>query len=371
MAVSNQIPTNQLPPLLQHILRFETNDDLARSSAWCDVAERLHTNGQFPPYLWRQYLIDSVGVQITVADNATRREGLPFWFIHPGERANLDGLNITLRGWLEDDLSGIPIHGSASALYPISYEKLNRRGVNGSGFGNREELSNSAFASLRPGLQTYHYRYHIELFERQVPLDTADAPVASRVIDGTLPWRLLPENAAPPLPTLQTNAGLRDALEKSLRCGCLLRDTKDTTLVEVSVQADQPPTDSAFDVAIRVGDRTWPLGPVAWMKGKMEGWWFQTDLPEDIQSVDLVFIPSAKAGARLKAEDPFRTTRLEKICSGPSIVLTNIAVQNQEISMIRIEPPTLRVARDDALDQFDASDPVIQQLNDDSDWPKA
>jgi hypothetical protein len=192
-----------------------------------------------------------------------------------------------------------------------------------------------------------------------------------RVIAGTIPWRLVPENAALPLPTLQTNLGLRDAIAQSIRGRYLLRDTKDTTLVEISLQADRPPANSAFDVAIKVGNQMWPLGPVAWMKGKIEGWHFDIDLPEDIHSADLVLTPSANAGARLKADDPFRITTLDEIWNGPPIVLTNIPVREQEISMILIKPPTLRAARNDALDQFDLSDPVIQGLIEDGDWAKA
>ncbi len=371
IAAAGQIPTNQLAPLLQHILEVELSDDGDWTPAWSRLAETLHTNGQSPPNFWNQYLIDAVRIEVTVADNAKRSDGLPFWFIRPGDRAEFDGLNITLRAWLEDDISGIPIHGAAGALYPIEHEKLKLRSFTGSGGGNREALSNSAFASLQPGLQTYHYRYHIELFEGHVPLDTTNAPMAVRVIEQTLPWRLVAENTAPPLPALQTNASLHDVIQQSIRLNYLLRDTRDKTLVELSIQADAPPADSAFDVAIKVGDRTWPLGPVAWMKGKIQGWWFEADLPEDIRSVDVVFIPSASAGARLKAEDPFRITRLEQIWNGPPIILTNVPIQQQEISMVRTYPPAPLSARNDALAQFDASDPVIQRLRKDHDWAGA
>jgi TPR repeat protein len=85
----------------------------------------------------------------------------------------------------------------------------------------------------------------------------------------------------------------------------------------------------------------------------------------------LVLIPSAVAAANLKRNDSYRLIRLNEIWSGPPIVVRDIEIRNQEITMIPIEPPAPFAAREYALEQLDPTDPIVQQLQNGGDWAKA
>jgi tetratricopeptide (TPR) repeat protein len=164
---------------------------------------------------------------------------------------------------------------------------------------------------------------------------------------------------------------LRTQLQQCFRVQYVLRDHQDTTLVQVMIQVDAPPADMAFDMALRAGDDSWPLGPVAWVKDEI-GWWaYDTDLPEEIRQVAVVLTPSAAAAAKSRRDNPHRLAGLSEVWTGSPIVLGAIAVRSQEISMCRIGPPGAEAARDYAMEQFDLTDRVVQQLKSDGDWPKA
>ena len=72
------------------------------------------------------------------------------------------------------------------------------------------------------------------------------------------------EETKPRLPTLRPDDTLRSKIAASFRVSYILRDTRDTTLVQTFIQVDKPPTNMAFEMSLRSGKETWPLGPVAW-----------------------------------------------------------------------------------------------------------
>ena len=88
---------------------------------------------------------------------------------------------------------GVKLDPYRGTGYRVVYDDPNGLG----GRGWTEKLSDPAYASLKPGPQTYHYRYHLELLG-DVPRDKmAQAKTLSeRVIEGTLHWTLLADDQA-------------------------------------------------------------------------------------------------------------------------------------------------------------------------------
>ncbi|EEF63472.1 tetratricopeptide repeat protein [Pedosphaera parvula] len=169
-----------------------------------------------------------------------------------------------------------------------------------------------------------------------------------------------------PFPMHQDDA-LRTNIQNSFRVH-VFRDINDTTLVEVMIQVDNPPTGMAFDMSLRADNANWPLGSVAWAPKEI-GWWaFDTDLPEDIKEVEVVLTPSGSAAVKLAGEDPDRLRKLKDIWNGSAIVLPGLEFYRQEITMCRIKPPSFESRHQYALEQLDQTDPVVQELKSGGDW---
>ena len=181
---------------------------------------------------WQERLLGTVRVQISVASQAKRGEGLHFRVDRETGLASNNPPVTIGRAWLEDDLSGIPIH-SKPTQGAGDYEEIRLSPGNGDGWGNALDLTDACFATLQPGPQTYHYRYHIEIFDRQAAANNSGEAVYERVFEGTIPWLLLPENAKPPLPPLRSAPSLEPSIRQSMRV-YVLRDKRDAMLVQVS-----------------------------------------------------------------------------------------------------------------------------------------
>ena len=369
----DKLSPEQIASITTQALHRQADDKTKWDRRWGQFVELAQKKGKVPVELWCKYLLAAVQVQVSVATEAKRSEGLPIWIEQRGSRVGSGNPLATGRGRLEADLSGLVLFPGPTAGKKITYEKITLSAVSGSGCGWTQALTNSRFAALQPGPQYLHYRYHIEMFEADVPLgkQAQTKPLGQRTIEGTLPWQLLAETATPSLPALRPDANLRPSVESSFRVQYVLRDEKDTTLVQVMVQVEHPPVGMAFDMSLRNGNDTWPLGPVAWVEGKIRWWAYDTDLPEGITKVDVVLTPSALAGAKLKRQEPHQLMKLHEIYDGPPIVLYRIPVGSQKISMHRISPPTTEAARADAMDQLDQTDPTVQHLKRAGDWAKA
>ena len=118
-----------------------------------------------------------------------------------------------MRGYRESDFSGIKLNPYRGTGYRVVYDYVYAHGQ-----GWKEKLTDAEYAALKPGPQTYHYRYHMEFLGDPPPDNIAHAkPLAERVIEGTLPWTLLADDK--PLPTLEGDEALRSAVEGCLRDG--------------------------------------------------------------------------------------------------------------------------------------------------------
>ncbi len=159
-------------------------------------------------------------------------------------------------------------------------------------------------------------------------------------------------------------AAIEKALEKSVHNPHLLRDTKDKTLIEAFLQIDKPPADMAFDVSLRSSDRTWRVGPMAWKTGDIQWWAYNVDLPETVTHVDFVFTPSARAGMIMSRFPLFPLKGLTSIWSGEPIVVSNVEIRSQDISMMKLRPPGDGEPREHLIDALPPESNWARQVAD-------
>lgn len=176
---------------------------------------------------------------------------------------------------------------------------------------------------------------------------------------------LLPSHAvqAQPVspPALKADVAIRPAVEESLHVQSL-RDTRDPSLVELMIQVDKPPVGMAFDVSLRLDDRTLFVGPVAWAADKIKWWAFNIDVPPSKGTIQLVFTPSAAAASKLKRNQTTGLAGLDSIWSGEAIVKA-VNVRQQRLSgMSGREPPTAEQAREEQTEQLEGDDPTVRQF---------
>jgi hypothetical protein len=329
---------------------------------WGDFVALARKKGRLSDELWRDYLLGAVRPKMRVADAVKRSAGLPMWLDDDTARTGRERTPAHGTTLWEVDLSGVPAKNSWKG-------EANLGSGGASSMGLTEDLKQKRYADLKPGPQKLHYKCTIEIFDG--PEEKKDAKsLGKRVFEATLPWALLEEEAGPVLPALRPDPALRAAIEKSFGTPLLLRDDRDQTFVQVMLQVDRPPAGMGFDLALRAEGHTWALGPVAWTKGNI-GWWaFDTDLPENIGQVDVVLTPSVQAaGTRIKS-DPYRLMNLTEIWDGPEIVV-HAPVRHQRVEMQRIAPLTPEAAREYALAQLDPADPVTARLKRDGDFAAA
>ncbi len=177
------------------------------------------------------------------------------------------------------------------------------------------------------------------------------------------------QTAVDELPAVKADASLRSAVEECFRIQAL-RDTRDPTLVQVMIQVDQPPTAMGFDVSARAGDRTIPLGPMAWTT--QIGWWaYDVDVSTDIKSLDFTFTPSPEAVTTLKRRssmNSFRLKGLESIWTGEPIVVRAVKIRSQRLQgMMRVEPPSPAEAITEWGNLLEADNPIVEQFRRDGD----
>ena len=354
----NQLSSAQILAAATRTLQLQADGKTAWDRRWGDFLEKAHERGKLATDLWSRYVLGAVQLEVKVAAEATRADGLPIWYEFK-TRGGAHWPDDAVAGWREDDVSGVRL----SRLRPgrdigrgIEYYD-----VSAGGWGWTEKLTDARWACLQPGPQTYHYRFHIALL-KDAPADNRPQakPPGERIIEGTLHWTLLADNHAPTPPTLKADEALRPAVEKCLRIQAL-RDTRDTSLVELMIQVDHPPVGMGFEVSLRSGDRTQLVGPVAW--STEIGWWaFDVDVPPGITTVGLVFTPSAAAAAKLKRRNAHRLMGLESIWNGEAI-LKHVTISSQRLGgMIDVAPPNVRDAREDQIEQLEGDDPVIEQV---------
>ena len=114
--------------------------------------------------------------------------------------------------------------------------------------------------------------------------------------------RCWPTSSRSRLLSLKADEALRPAVEACLHPQAL-RDTRDTSLVEVFVQVDKPPVGMGFNMSWGAGGHTQLIGPVAWSTDAK--WWaFNIDVPPDIRTIDFIFTSDAAAAIKRNAETP-------------------------------------------------------------------
>jgi len=339
-------------------LRAQADEGTQWDPRWGEFVELARQKGGVSDDLWRDYLLGAVRFKVRAATAAKRSAGLQLWVDHQQARTSRHGVSARATGVREDDLSGIPTKPRES----LRSDELNLDSMSGHGQGWTEDLTQERYAALQPGPQTYHYRYVIQLLAG----NPAKA-LGERVVEGTIPWRLLAENEAPPLPEMRPDPSLRAALEKSISRHNIFRDENDRTLVKATIQVDYPPTGMGFVMALRARGQTWPLGSVAWAKGLGWSWAFDVDLPEDMHRVDVVLTPSARDVPRLANEFRYQLMGIDAIWDGPEIVIPSVEIHSLRIRMQKIPPLSKTAAFEYALSLIESSDPAAQQMRRDGD----
>ena len=263
-----------------------------------------------------------------------------------------------MRGWLQVEASGVVVRDDIARARKGTYSYV--CGMRGRSFV--ETLTDPEFASLKPGPQTYHYRFHVEWVGNVTFPELFKAKaLGNRVIEGTVHWKLLTDDHELTPPALKADEKLRPAVEKCLRAD-VMRDTEDTSLVSVMIWAFNPPAALGFDVSVRTGGRTRPLGPAAWPAGAWEFQAFEIDLPPEINSFDLVLKPSPAAVAKLQRKDVHRLMRVESIWNG-EVVIKNVGMSSQRFAHLNAgRSPVSKESIKDLTEQLEGDDPVIRQL---------
>jgi hypothetical protein len=327
---------------------------------WGDFVEMAHEKGQLSDGLWMKYLLGAVVMSARVTLETTRAEGLTVDYQFGKWRTGSHPGDILLRGRREDEFSGIKLDPYRNTGYSVVYNVIGPEG----GMGWTEPLSEAGYSTLKPGLQTYHYRYHVELLDSDTPYDKiAQAkPLGDRVIEGTLVWTLLPDKQPPTPPSLKADEAMRPAVQACLRAQAL-RDTRDTSLVEVMIQVDHPAVGMGFQVSSKILGQEDPLGTVAWVAGNFGGsWWaFDIDVPPEVRTLCLILRSDAAAAGLLKRENPQRLMGLDSIWAG-DVSLDDIPITSQRVEAMAIWPPDSEFAREEELPELVGDDPAILQV---------
>lgn len=350
----NKLSVEQIASATVSALRAQADDTTKWNPQWGDFVELARKRGELSDDLWRDYLLGAVRFKIRVSTDAKRSMGLKIWMDQQFARTGTDFEEGKAVGRREDDLSGISIKSNDAFVYG----EVNLSSNNGTGTGWTEDLTQQKYAALKPGPQKYHYRYRVQVFDAKRP----EKALGERTFEASIPWQLVADDATLPLPALHADPALRAAVAKSIRVNYILRDKSDKSFVQISLQADHPPTGMAFDVFLRWHGQSWPLGPVGWVKEKIGSWGFDTDLPVEIGQVDVVLVSSAQAAAKLVNRDDYRLMSLDAIWDGPEIVIPAVDIRTQRIEMERIEPSKGRTAREHALALMDSTDPAAIQI---------
>lgn len=172
-----------------------------------------------------------------------------------------------------------------------------------------------------------------------------------------------------PPPTLKPDPAAQAAIESAFRIQAL-RDTRDPTLVEVMIQIDRPPVAMAFDVSVRLGDRTLPVGPMVW--GKQIHWWaYDIDLPVGTESVDFLFTANPAAVRRLQLINPFAVRGVTTIWDGTAVV-KDVRIKMQPLAgMVAYMPPKLELLPQFFADELTGESELIARFRKDFDTAAA
>jgi len=256
-----KLSPEQIASGLALALRAQVDDSSKWDPRWGDFIELARQKGAVTDDLWCDYLLGAVRFRVRVGTSARRSAGLHIWYEQEKVRAGEIRDSARAVEIREDDLSGIPIQSADNARS----EAMTLSRFGGSGTGDIVDLKREQFATLKPGPQTYHYRYVIQVME-----GNSEKILGQRAVEGSFPWRLLAEDEDRPLPALAPDPALRAKVVKSIEINSITRDEQDKTLVQTWIQVNNPPVAMAFDMSLRARGETWPLGPVAWAKGDME-----------------------------------------------------------------------------------------------------
>jgi hypothetical protein len=168
-----------------------------------------------------------------------------------------------------------------------------------------------------------------------------------------------------PLPRLRADPSMQASIEGCFRVQAL-RDTRDGTLVEVMIQSDHPPTPMAFEVSIRAGGKTYPLGPMVW-NGEMRWWAYDVDLPGDIASAEVIFSADPKAVRRLQRINVLAIHDVAAIWDGTAVV-KDVKVQRQTLGGMIAQPaPRPEVLPEIYADEVVGASDVIARFRRDHD----
>ena len=352
----------QIASVAAEILRLQADEKIVWDTHWGDFLKRAHERGTLPEKLWNKYVLGIVQVDVKIAVETKRADGLAVQYEFKRDRGGENFPDVILIGWQENEFSGVKLDPYRNTGQGILYDSLTCL----SGVGWTEKLSDKGYASLKPGPQTYHYRYHVGLFNKLTfEKEEKPTPLGERIIEGELHWTLLADDQAVPAPKLIVDESLRPAVESCLHVSAS-RDTRDTSLVKLMIQVDHPPIGMGFNVYFQAGGRKLFVGPVAW--STEIGWWaFDIDIPPEIKAVDLYFTPSTSATTKLKRRNGVRLIGLASIWDG-EVVLRNVGNHSQRLDgMTGSEPPSFQYLLEDETEQLDGDASVIQQFKRDGD----
>jgi hypothetical protein len=208
----DQLSPEEIATAMAEALRVQADDTVKWDPRWGDFVELARKKGKLSDDLWGEYLLGALRFKIRIGTWAHRSTGLSIWINHQYARTGSAANPGRAVGRREEDLSGCPMEPREEPWR----NWMNLSSNTGSGSGWTEDLTQERYAALELGPQTYHYRYVIQVFDSQPGPDDGGKVLGQRIVEGSIPWPLVAEDAAPPLPLLQADPALRPDVESSL-----------------------------------------------------------------------------------------------------------------------------------------------------------
>jgi hypothetical protein len=263
---------------------------------WGNLVEYVHANKKLPPEQWQRYIRQAACLSIHVRPTVRRGDLVPVYL-----RAQCRG-GFGLRGMVlvEYDCASISVSGQ-----PLSLPRSSpiRRGSfvihpGQMNLGAFLLLDADVLSKLTDGPQQLGVVLDVRLHDTPA---TPPVVLEGRTLECA--WAL----ATQPTVSLVDRPELRAAVEQSLRAdpiGAGVRPSDGTAtpgLLHVSVNANHPPMDLAFDMFLRFEGREVPMGSVEFRSAQSSGSEISTDL--DVlrgahpDHVDVILRPSIRAAA--------------------------------------------------------------------------
>ncbi len=89
---ANKLSAEQIATVTAQVLRLQADEKTAWEPRWGEFVARAHQQGKLPADLWYKYLLGAVQLEVTVAAETKRADGLAVWYKFKNSRGARMGL---------------------------------------------------------------------------------------------------------------------------------------------------------------------------------------------------------------------------------------------------------------------------------------